>query len=205
MKARIIAVAALLVLSLTAFAQGEPGFRKTYSIEIGTGIQPLYMGDYPNMAVQKRLESQGMAPVPEDCFHPVITLTGVVRTEAKTEFTLSTGVSWYLNRLMKYPVFGTDPYGQPRYNLNEGQPAGKLHSSPEFSFLFQYRHLWNPQNALVCYSGFGAGFSTATGFFPLPSLTPIALRLSGEHIYVFVEGTVSVMATFVHGGLGWRF
>ena len=205
MKEHIIAVAVLMTLSLAVFAQDDPDFRKSFSLEAGTGIQPLYMSDYPKYGVQKRLEADGVAPVADGCFHPVVTLSGVFRTAVKTEFTVSAGVSWNHNRLMKYPVFGTDPYGQPRYNLDEGTPAGTLDSSPEFSLLLQYRHLWNPQNAVLLYSGFGAGLSTAMGFMPVPSLTPIALRVGGEHVYGFVEGTVSILATFVHGGIGWRF
>lgn len=205
MKVRIIASAALLFLSIAAFAQERADFAKTFSVEVGTGISPLYMSDTPSRSVQQRLAQKNLVANDEGCFHPVVTLTGVFRINAKSELTVSAGTSWNHNKLIKCPVFGTDPSGQPRLNVEEGTPAGTVESSPEFSILFQYRHLWNPQNALVCYSGIGAGFSTAMGFYPIPSFTPLALRLGGEHFYGFVEGTVSILATFVHGGIGWRF
>ena len=205
MKVRIIAAAALLFLSFAALAQEQEEFAKTFSVEVGTGISPLYMIDTPSRSVQKRLAQKNLVAIDEDCFHPVLTLTGVFRTNLKSEFTITAGTSWNHNKLIECPVFGVDPFGQPRLNIEEGTPAGTLESSPEFSILFQYRHLWNPQNALVCYSGIGAGFSTAMGFCPIPSFTPLALRLGGEHIYGFVECTVSILATFVHGGIGWRF
>ncbi|MBP5301747.1 MAG: hypothetical protein J6Y88_00685 [Bacteroidales bacterium] len=205
MRARFILVAALLCAATTAFAQERADVTKTFSVEVGTGISPLYMLDTPSRPVQKRLAQKNLVALDEGCFHPVLTLTGVLRTGVKSEFTITAGTSWNHNKLIKCPVFGIDPLGQPRLNVEEGTPAGTLESSPEFSLLFQYRHLWNPQNALVCYSGIGAGFSTAMGFYPIPSFTPLALRLGGEHIYGFVEGTVSILATFVHGGLGWRF
>lgn len=205
MKVRIIAATALFFLSIAAFAQEREDAVKSFSIEVGTGISPLYMSDTPSRSVQQRLAQKSLVANDEDCFHPVVTLTGVFRINAKSELTVSAGTSWNHNKLIKCPIFGVDPSGQPRLNIEEGQPAGTLESSPEFSILFQYRHLWNPQNALVCYSGIGAGFSTAMGFYPIPSFTPLALRLGGEHIYGFVEGTVSILATFVHGGIGWRF
>lgn len=205
MKTRLIAIAALLCVAVTAFAQDEPEFSKRYSIEIGTGMPPLYMSDYPSYAVQKRLEQLGQAPVADDVFHPVVSLSGVVQVNPKTEFVLTSGVSWNHNKLMQYPVFGTDPYGKPRYDLDKGLPAGTLDSSPIFSVLFQYRHLWNPQDVLVVYSAAGIGYAFTLGFPPLPSLTPIALRLGGNHIYGFAEFTIGPIATFVHGGLGWHF
>jgi len=205
MKIRFMLVAALLCAVTGAFAQEQADVAKVFSVEVGTGISPLYMIDAPDRSVQKRIAQKGLVALDEGSFHPVLTLTGVLRTNDKSEFTVSAGTSWNHNKLIKCPVFGIDPLGQPRLNLEEGTPAGTLESSPEFSILFQYRHLWNPRNALVLYSGVGAGFSTAMRFYPIPSLTPLALRLGGEHFYGFVEGTVSVMATFVHGGLGWRF
>lgn len=205
MKVRILVIAALLASAVNAFAQEVPDFRKSFSVEIGTGISPLYMSDTPSRSVQQRLAQKNLVASDEGCFHPVVTLTGVFRTNVKSEFTASAGISWNHNKLIECPTFGIDPYGQPRLNLDESKPAGTLESSPEYSLLIQYRHLWNPQNALVCYSGIGAGFSTAMGVCPIPSFTPLALRLGGDHFYGFVEGTVSILATFVHGGLGWRF
>ena len=205
MKKRLALVAALLCAVTAAFAQEREDAVKSFSVEVGTGISPLYMSDTPSRSVQQRLAQKSLVANDEDCFHPVVTLTGVFRINAKSELTVSAGTSWNHNKLIKCPVFGVEPSGQPRLNIEEGQPAGTLESSPEFSILFQYRHLWNPQNAVLLYSGFGAGLSTAMGFMPVPSLTPIALRVGGEHVYGFAEATVSILATFVHGGLGWRF
>ena len=230
MKALPIAFAALLlVLAGTAFAQeaGSVGsrndeaaaaqpdavFEQTYSIELGTGMPPLYMQLLPYGRVQEELAQKGQQAIDNGAFYPVISLSGVMRCGLKTELTLTFGTSWCYNKLIQYPVFGTDPNGLPRYDLYKGSPAGTLVSSPVLTILLQYRHLWNPKNAFVLYSGAGFGFST--GFLqyrgssplpnPIPAITPIAFRYGGEHFYGFAECTLGPVASFVHGGLGWRF
>lgn len=230
MKARPIVFAALLLaLAVPAFAQeaGAAGsqfdetaseqqsteFKKTYSVEIGTGMPPLFMQLLPYSGVKQELARKGQETINDGAFYPVISLSGVMRCGLKTELTLTAGTSWCYNKLIQYPVFGTDPNGQPRYDLHKGSPAGTLASSPVLTVLLQYRHLWNPKNAFVLYSGAGFGFST--GFLqyrgssplpnPIPAITPIAFRYGGEHIYGFAECTLGPVASFVHGGLGWRF
>ena len=230
MKALPIAFAALLLaLSVPAFAQeagvaggqndeatsAQPGteFEKTYSIELGTGMPPLFMQLLPYSAVEQELASKGQQTINEGAFYPVISLSGVMRCGLKTELTLTFGTSLCYNKLIQYHVFCTDPNGQPRYDLHKGSQAGTLVSSPVLTVLLQYRHLWNPKNAFVLYSGAGFGFST--GFLqyrgssplpnPIPAITPIAFRYGGEHFYGFAECTLGPVASFVHGGLGWRF
>ena len=203
MKARLIAVVILLGFAFSAHAQ-DSTFVAKYSIEIGTGIQPLQMTYYPTGAVQKRLLEQGKGVNEDGMFCPVITLSGVMRFNWKNELTLTGGVSWCHHRIMEYPVFGTDPYGKPRYDVTAGKNVGWMDSSPCFSLLIQWRHLWNPKNLATLYSGAGLGYSFGLSF-PIPSLTPIGLRVGGEHFYGFVEGTIGPIATYVHGGLGWHF
>ena len=188
-------------------------FEKTYSIELGTGLPPFFMRYMPNSSVKKSLAQKGQEAIGDGAFYPVISLTGVMRTGLKTEFTATVSGSWCYNNLVQYPQFGTDPNGQPRYDLTKGLPAGRLASSPTFTLMVQYRHLWNPKNAFVLYSGVGFGFSSGlmayrgNSVYPsfLPSLTPLAFRLGGQHFYGFAECTIGPVASYVHGGLGWRF
>ena len=182
-------------------------FEKSYSIEIGTGIRPFQMMINPVRAAQVRLAPKGQDVDTDGSFYPVVNLTGVLRSGWKTEFTLSAGASWYHHRLIQYPSFGVDPNGKPRYDLEHGERVGWMDSIPAFSGTFQWRHLWNPSNAFLVYTALGAGVTVSyfSSFFPLLSLTPVAFRYGGEHFYVYTELTLGPLASFVHGGFGWRF
>lgn len=182
-------------------------FEKSYSIEIGTGIRPFQMMINPVRAAQVRLAPKGQDVDTDGSFYPVVNLTGVLRSGWKTEFTLSAGASWYHHRLIQYPSFGMDPNGKPRYDLEHGERVGWMDSIPAFSGTFQWRHLWNPSNAFLVYTALGAGVTVSyfSSFFPLLSLTPVAFRYGGEHFYAYTELTLGPLASFVHGGLGWRF
>lgn len=223
MRARLL-IAALVLLGLfsgTAWGQEvekDDGakdvrvsqnvpFEKSYSIEIGTGIRPFQMMINPVRAAQVRLAPKGQDVDTDGSFYPVVNLTGVLRSGWKTEFTLSAGASWYHHRLIQYPSFGVDPNGKPRYDLEHGERVGWMDSIPAFSGTFQWRHLWNPSNAFLVYTALGAGVTVSyfSSFFPLLSLTPVAFRYGGEHFYAYTELTLGPLASFVHGGLGWRF
>ena len=216
MRARLL-IATLVLLGLfpgTAWGQGvalkdsaRVSFEKSYSREIGTGIRPFQMMINPLRAAQVRLAPKGQDVDTDGSFYPVVSLTGVLRSGWKTEFTLSAGASWYHHRLIQYPSFGMDPDGKPRYDLEHGERVGWMDSIPAFSGTFQWRHLWNPSNAFIVYTALGAGVTVSyfSPFFPLLSLTPVAFRYGGEHFYAYTEMTLGPLASFVHGGLGWRF
>lgn len=212
MRTRVLLAAALLFgMAAAASAQirysRDLPYSKSWSIEVGTGIRPIQMMISPNRHVQQVLAPYGQDIDTDGAFFPVISLTGVMRTRPRTEFTMTAGASWYHHKVIQYSVFGTDPNGEPRYNLEDGSPAGWMDSCAAYSVTFQWRHLWNPDNAFVLYTGLGAGvaFAYFSDFFPLPSITPIAFRYGGRHIYGFAELTVSPIASMVHGGLGWHF
>lgn len=208
MRARLfIAVAALFWLAAAASAQQKPVYGKSFSLELGTGLQPLHMTFIPSYGYEGKLADKGQAVSSEGSFYPVLSLTGVMRTRPKTEFTASAGASWYHHRNKQCSVFGTDPEGKPRYNLNDWTYTEWMDSEPVFTFTFQWRHLYNPQNAFVLYTAIGAGLviPTSMEIAPVPSLTPIAFRYGGRHFYGFAEFTLGPLAGLVHGGLGWSF
>ena len=208
MRTSCLFAAIVLLLSSMGIARGqEVPFEKSYSIEVGTGIRPIQMMIPPLRAARVPLASKGQDVDTDGAFYPVIDLTGVLRSGWKTEFTLTAGASWYHHRLVQYPSFGIDPDGQPRYDLEHGERIGWKDSIPAYSLTFQWRHLWNPSNAFLVYTGIGAGVTVAhfSKFFPMPSVTPVAFRYGGEHFYAFAELTLGPIATFAHGGLGWRF
>ena len=213
MRARFLLTAALLfAMAASVSAQryddaADVLFFRTYSIEIGTGLPPFHMLFTPTRTYETELAQQGQAISSSGAFYPVASLTGVMRTNPRTEFTLTAGASWYHHGITQYSVFGTDPAGKPRYDLNDGTFAGWKDSEPVITAVFQWRHLCNPQNAFVVYTALGAGIpvSTFDQLVPLPSITPVAFRYDGGRLYAFAELTLGPVASLVHGGLGFHF
>lgn len=203
MKAHLMAALLLLGISTAASAQNDTLFRKSFSLEVGTGLCPLHMLGAAS-AAQSALASQGQDVNRNGAFYPVFSLTGVLRTGPKTEHKLTGGVSWYQHRVIQYPAFGTDPKGDPRYDLSDGSPAGWKASSPIFTLTWNWRYVWLPAGDVELYSGFGAGIAIGKTPIPLPSITPIAFRFGGTRFYGFAECTMGPVASIVHFGMGWR-
>ena len=208
MRARFLIVAFLL-FPLLAGAQELP-FQKSFSLELGTGYQPLHMALSPSREVEEALAQKGQRVDKTGAYYPVISLSGIWRTGQRTELGLAAGVSWCHHRVTQYDTFATDPDGRPRYDLTEGTPVGWKESTLIPSLTFRYRHLWNPDSGLVAYSGAGVGIiptveSGIGPLLPLPELTPIGVRIAGRHFYFFLECTMGPVASIGHGGFGWSF
>ena len=203
-KARLFIGAILIAISSCAFAQELPWLR-TYSIEIGTGYRPLHMALYPTSAEEEAYAELGQSVYMGDARYPVFSLSGAMRASRRSEYVIAAGVSWCHHQLTQYSTFGIDPDGKPRYDLNDGKPAGWANSKPFATLTFRYRQIWTPGSAVELYTGVGMGLSSRTSFIPLPDITPIGARCGWEHLYFYLECTFSPVASFGHGGLGWRF
>ena len=206
---KLILAAILLPLAFnTAAGQEDVPFKKEYSIEISTGIPPLHSNLSPDWAYEDALAKQGQTMTTSDAKYPTFDITGVLRTSHHHEFTLSAGVSWCHHKVFQHSIFGIDPNGDPRYNVNDKSLIGWQNTPPVFSVTAQWRYLWNPEDKVYLYSGVGLGYISNQFdalYLPLPSVTPVAIRIKGKHIYGFAEIMVGTLATLVHGGLGWRF
>lgn len=207
MRAGILALALLLGASVAAHAQDgdvmSPAW-KSFSIEAGVGLMPLHMTESPS-----RDEEEAFAQLGQGISHngtaPSFSLSAVWRTNRIIEMVLTGGVASRPLEIKQYDTFGIDPSGKPRYNLYKGYIAGTVLAKPVFSLCGQVRFRWLNNPSLTLYSGVGLGLTTVTAFVPMPDITPIAMRLGGRHFYFFGETTLGPRATFVHGGLGWRF
>ena len=198
----------LLVAVNTAAGQDDIPFKEEYSIEIGTGVAPLHTSLGPSWTYEEALAKQGQTLTTSDAMYPTFDITGAVRSAKHHEFTLSVGVSWIHHKVFQHSRFGIDPNGNPRYNINDKTFSGWADTPPVFSFTVQWRYLWNPEDKVSLYSGLGLGYVSNqfdSLFLPLPSVTPVALRIAGKHFYGFAELMVGPMATLAHGGLGWKF
>lgn len=206
MKARIIAAILLLGVTIASYAQEDTRSLKGFSLEAGTGLAPLHTRlSNTSWDTRREYAQKGQEITGTGVYSPSISLAGVFRTAANIEHTVTLSVAWTRLSLTQYSVFGTDPQGQPRYDLEDGTVIGTVNSPLSYSITWHWRYIWNPQKPFKTYTALGAGLSTTTGFVPLPSVTPIGVRFGGTHFYFFAEWTLGPVASFVHGGLGWKF
>ena len=219
MRPHILTAAVLLLaLSLPAAAQEEATqFKKTYSIELGTGIQPFYMNSWTAPSSQVKDEYAQKGQCPEGPYsYPVASLTGVMRISRRSEHILTLGTTWCHHKVVQYPESGGyDPKGNPRYKIENGTTIGYANTSFEYSITWQWRHLWTPDKLVVLYTGVGLGVYSEHVYamgghiplpvVPVPDVTPLGLRFGGKHFYGYAEATLGPVATLAHGGLGWRF
>jgi hypothetical protein len=209
MKACLLAVLAFLGIAAAAFAQEDAAPEKDYrgfSLELGTGIQPIHMSFLPTRSTEVALADKGQGLVERDYPHPTVSLSAAWRLTRRGEIVATAGLSWRIDGLTQYEAFGIDPQGKPRYDLQKGSPAGWFVSSYTPSLTVTYRHIWTPDHLVQCYSGGGLGFvPTVAQFVPVPSVTLFGARFGRRHFYAFADLTLGPAASFVHGGLGWHF
>ena len=217
MKTRFLFVAALIfctvTISFAAKAQESESFRKSFSLELGAGIFPFHatLGD-AGRAEEAEYAKLGQRISSSDKIAPAFSLSEVWRTGEHWEFCLTEGVSWKWQNVTQYGVFGTDPNGDPRYDLTKVTDTWVKASKPVFSLTAQVRFIWSPNWKVTVYSATEIGISSNLfAYFytplsvPLPGITPVAVRYGGKHLYGFAELILGPIASFGHGGLGWRF
>ena len=215
---RLFSVALLLGMAVSAWGQ-RPGpawvrerqmapWEPSFSLEFGTGLAPLHMLFQPTVDVDRALAEKGQEVEKDRVSYPVLSLSGVWRVGALSEVVLTAGASCCYYNITQYPVFGTDPDGNPRYDLNRPSYAGRGRINWSPTLTVRYRHLWNPWQSIVIYNELGMGigdFSNMNHARVLPALTPFGMRCGGQHFYFYMENTLSPIATLIHFGLGWRF
>ena len=215
MKAWLTVFAALLLLGASAYAQEEdPPFFREFSLEIATGLPPIHTLALANgVRYDQAFADQGKEPDMNVYWMPALSLSAVWKTARRWEMVLTGGVSWCHHRMTQYGTFGTDPHGNPRYDLKDPHPDGWRDSAFSTALFFQARCFWNPTQKVKLYSAFGGGFVLSgkepyfadSGLAPVPSITPIAVRFGTGHLKFFIEHTYSPAATGFDAGLGWTF
>ncbi len=206
MRARIAIIGVLLALGVPAGAQDY----KSFSLEAGTGLQPIHMVLAPTKQEQRMLVQQGQMAHEDDSLCPNFSLSEVWRLSGHWEICLTEGISWKNYDLVQYPSFGIDPEGNTRYDAHaEYTSLGRRASWPVGTLYFQARLIWSPKWKVTCYSAAGVGLVVAAfsagNIAPLPGITPVGLRFGGKHLYGFAEFTLSPIATLGHGGVGLKF
>ena len=211
MKTHLFCAVVLLLASASAFAgegdadQAVLPFKKSFSLELGTGIQPLHATLTPYRSEKVSYADKGQRLSRHTDFYPNLSVSEVWRPWPHWEFCLTESFTCAIVDVQQYGTFGVDPNGKPRYDLNVVESSRIQPSIPIMAVTFQTRIIWSPYWRVTMYSALGFGFTTATEFYPLPEITPVAARFGSESLYFFAEATIGPIATFAHGGLGWRF
>lgn len=209
MKRLLIAMACLL-LPVAAWSQEKEPFPASWSVEIGTGVYPFYMNFEPSRGLETELAQKGQEIYNiSDALISSVTLAGGYRFSRRSEVIATAQLNWRNYQIRQYPVFGKDPAGKDRYDVI--QKATYVDDGAAFvpAVTIRYRFLYNPDDLLTVYSGFGIGavvsFSDNVSFGVIPDVTILGLRLGRDHFYVFAEATIGNVATLGYGGLGWKF
>ena len=206
MKSRLLIVVLLLGFSVSLHATGADSLsvtsRRSFSLEIGTGVPPLT--SLLNRPSKSELADKGQEAT--DFHHYCLNLTGCIRISPYAEFALTGNYSWCYHKTIQYGSFGYTHDGEPRYDLSRGTSTRWDTSNPVLSLTGQFRFLWSREwETVQGYSALGLGlFYDGESIYPSPSLTIIGLRFGGR-LYGFVENTYGPQATFIYGGLGWKF
>lgn len=215
MRGVFLSILLLFSFSFAAFAGDDdpvPGsvWKHGFSLEVGTGFMPLHMA-LLNQNLDYSLADKGQEySLTDGSWHPAFSISFNWRPRKQTEFSFAAGLSWFHHGVVQFSVFGTDPAGKLRYDLDEGRDVGMKNSLFTPTLTVQFRHIWTPDRAVQWYSGCGLGLvplyqdSSSSAIVPLPAFTPIGMRYGGRHFYFFLEHTYSPAASLLHGGLGWR-
>lgn len=214
MRKVLLAIALFFGIAFRSYAGDDepalvPSWKSEFCVQVGTGFMPLHFALPGFGGLTYTLAEDGQEVSSDGAWHPVISLSFIWRPWRHTEFCFTGGLSWYHHGVTQYRVFGTDPDGKPRYDLNDGTSLGMRNSLFTPTLTVQCRHLWTPDRAVKLYSGGGFGLvpddDADFKIVPLPAITPIGMRYGSRHIYFFLEYTFSPTASLLHGGLGWRF
>ena len=197
MKARLFLCSMLLFASFASFAQEE----KSFSLELGTGFAPLH--SLVDGVHKITYEGENVSLI----YSPTFALSGVWRINSRSEWLVTGGVTWDYYNVLQYGTFGIDPDGNPRYDLSsEALPTGRKNGDLSASITIRYRRIWNPEKPCSVYSGAGLGYVYfQKDVAPAPEITLIGVKYSWTHFQLFLENTYGPHATFLHGGIGWRF
>ena len=213
MKRLLPAVVLLLGLAVPAFGQDTIAeapyvvpFKKTISLEIGTGYAPIHNLALGNGVIRTQLAPSGQFA--SDGYPLSFTMVGVLRTGKFWEMKLTTDFTWQNCGVKQFDTFGVDPYGQPRYKMDyeNAEYIGRRNMNFSWSATLTMRRIYNPFRNFQTYTEFGLGVVVFQGRAAiLPSITPIGARYCWEHFYLFAEFPFTPYATLLHGGLGWKF
>ena len=209
MKARLLALAALMLWGVSAFAQEDidPPFSPYFTLEIGTGMAPIHTLLNGNWTQGGVVSEEGTRADAGHFWCPSFSVSAAWHTTLKWEWVVTAGYSWVHHQMIQYDSFGVDPEGRPRFDLTSHHDIGWKDSDPAGAIFFQARRFWNPTQKVKLYSAAGLGyvFDPSKDFAVAPSITPIAVRFGTGHLKFFIENTFSPAATALDFGLGWTF
>ena len=205
MKRCLLPAVILLALSLSAAAQ-ETGWKKSVSIEVGTGFPPLHATLVPSSDEKYALADMGLSADTNNAVLPMIDVSGRFRVSKHSEFLASAGVLWRIYQVTQYEAFGINPDGSTRYNLDKRSFGGWRNSRPVGALAARYHYIWSTDRKVKWFSGAGASLVISdSGLIAVPELTFIGLRYEWEHLSLSAENSYGPLSTLLHLSIGWTF
>lgn len=191
------------------FVAGAPGFaQKTVSVEVGAALAPAHSLLTSWLIEQDSgvLAAEGIDIDSRTAVFPAFNASVTWRFHDAWAFALTGSLSWVGKKAVHYERFGTDPFGQPRYDRSRYQWEEPV-DYPMYSVTFQARKFWNPSWKVQPYFAFGLGVVADNEFhiYPMPSLIPAGIQIGRGHFYGYAEVGFTPFASILHGGLGYRF
>lgn len=191
------------------FVAGAPGFaQKTVSVELGVAPAPAHslLTSWLILSGKRALAAEGKDVHSRQAFFPAYNASVTWSSHNAWAFALTGSLSWVGGTIVQYERFGTDPFGQPRYDRSRYQWEEPV-DYPMYSVTFQARKFWNPSWKVQPYFAFGLGVVADNEFhiYPMPSLIPAGIQIGRGHFYGYAEVGFTPFASLLHGGLGYRF
>jgi len=187
-------------------------WEKNFAIEAGIGPAPLHMVLLPTAREERAFAENGQEAIGSRLLYtPSFSLSAVWRTGEKTEVVLSMSASRVRYSITQYGVFGIDPDGKPRYDLNDGKDAGQAYSPVSTALNACLRGMWIRDGHWTGYSAIGLGLvcipdkGAKPDIYPLPTVIPFGMRYGWKHFYACVETGFSLSASLLTAGVGWKF
>ena len=210
---RRLASALIAIFLFTVSAQAQE-FHRYWAIEAGVGMAPLHTALFykPSWNKQTEYAQAGQEVYAQNNIlqTPAVSIAAVWRYSPHWEHEFAASLSWLKYGVTQYSEFGTDPYGQPRYDLDTGVLADEYYVFiPAFNW--QARYIFNPGKKFQVYEALGVGIFAGSNdylpyVFPVPTFTLLAFRYCGNHIYGFTELlSYNAKSFLAQGGVGWKF
>ena len=209
----ISGTAAVSVAQNAAQFPAPATWEKSFAIEAGAGFAPVHMFlAYPSAREERAFAENGQRVTESRLLRtPSFSLSAIWRTGEKSELVLALSATRMRYSITQYSVFGIDPDGKPRYDLNDSKDAGRTHSPVSTSLSACYRRLWLRDGHWTVYSAIALGLVHTPDKGPgphvnvMPGFAPLGMRYGWQNLYACVELGFTPAASLSAAGIGWKF
>ena len=192
----LLTAVAMTVCGLAQAQHFNPVHR--HSLEISTGIPPLHTSllmASRNAEVRNGFEQQ-------ELIRPSLNIAYAFSLSEKLSLHLIVNGSMCQVRISQYPKVSDN-----QYDYSAAPEVHKEWKGPAIAVMGDVRWKWLRTDVLQLYSALGFGILPGLGLtVPVtPYVTPVGINIGRNRVYGIAELTMSSAASFVLGGIGFRF